>query len=147
MSRSYYIDEIRLLATQKGLKRILRSKDNIYLSIKDKSEVENILRNENIEFAFMDTGFDNCAIFITHSPHKKTIVCLGFASKAISTARKEEDPTKSLVLSALQRFVVPTGDFSIHFVADLKLVAEITCKSHYLNQHKGNTSQRLTLQI
>jgi len=69
MSRSYYIDEIRLLATQKALKRILKSKDEIYLSKKDKSEVENILRSENIEFAFINTSFDNCAIIITHSSH------------------------------------------------------------------------------
>lgn len=69
MSRAYYIDEIRLLVTQKSLKRILKSKDNILLSKKDQIEVENILRNESIDFVFMDTGFDNCMIIITHSPH------------------------------------------------------------------------------
>ena len=65
---SYNINEIRLLAAQKSLKRVLKSKETIYLSAADRNEVEGILRTENIDFAFMPTGFDNSAIIITYVP-------------------------------------------------------------------------------
>lgn len=58
MPNTYDINQIRLLATQKMLKQKLKKGDFITVGKEMVSEIEQILRNSNIQFVTLPYAFD-----------------------------------------------------------------------------------------
>jgi hypothetical protein len=63
--KQYNIDEIKLLAIIPGaLKRNLRKGDTIYISVKDKNNIETLLTNDGVTYSSFDPAFEITMIVI-----------------------------------------------------------------------------------